>query len=294
MPKVSIILPTYNYAHYLPAALESLLAQTYKNFEVIVVDDASSDNTKQVINKFLNQSDKIKYFKNRKNLGPAKNFNRGLSYASGQYVVFFHPDDLFAPQFLEKQVRILDANPNIGVVFCLSHTINSQGKIIGKQKSAYVKPVGLIPQPTAFSKLIFGNYLPFLSAITRRKLVERIGRLHPQLSQFCDWDLWLKISQLTDFYLLPEYLSYYRIHPQSHSYKIIKNLPQLYWEKEQIYHFIKQRCPKPYRLLLPFVFADVSISHLPSPGNFRGLQNFLAFAVDIFLSRLLRFIFWKK
>src|SRR5688572_30003299 len=100
-PKVSILIPTYNYAHYIGEAIESALNQTYTNFELIIIDDQSNDNTDEVVTRYLTDP-RVKYYKNKVNLGLAANFNEALKFAKGEYIKYLLADDLFHPALLEK------------------------------------------------------------------------------------------------------------------------------------------------------------------------------------------------
>ena len=132
MPVVSVIIPTYNHAMYIERTLESVFQQTYKNYEIIVIDDGSTDNTQEVIKSYEN---KITYIC-KENEGTAKSRNLGLKIAKGKYVAFLDSDDLWMPQKLELQVTLLDKNIDIGLV-CTDFEIfceNEEGiKIIEKR-----------------------------------------------------------------------------------------------------------------------------------------------------------------
>src|SRR5688572_5841450 len=104
-PKVSVLIPTYNYAHYLDEAIKSVLNQTFSDFELIIVDDKSSDNTSEVVQKFLSDP-RVSFYINDENLGLVHNFNRCLEYAKGDYIKFLMADDIFNEQLLEKYVAV--------------------------------------------------------------------------------------------------------------------------------------------------------------------------------------------
>src|SRR5688572_129331 len=111
-PRVSILIPTYNYAHVLGEAVESALSQTFEDFELIIVDDQSKDNTDEVVQKYLSDP-RVQYYKNEKNLGLVGNFNKCLEYANGEYIKYLLADDRLHPQNLEKFVAVLDLYPNV-------------------------------------------------------------------------------------------------------------------------------------------------------------------------------------
>jgi len=117
MPKISVISPTYNRAHLITRAVHSVLNQTYQDFEYIVVDDASTDNTEEVIKGF--KDERIKYIKHEKNRGPSAARNTGIKAAKGEYIGFLDSDDEWLPEQAEKQVsKFLESPDNVGVIYC--------------------------------------------------------------------------------------------------------------------------------------------------------------------------------
>jgi glycosyltransferase involved in cell wall biosynthesis len=133
MLNVSVVIPTYNSAHLLDDALQSVLEQTYKDFEIIVVDDGSTDNTSEVVSKY---NDKLHYFR-VDNRGPAKARNYGISKATGKYIAFLDADDKWLPTKLEKQVSMFEQNPEFGMVFTENSLFDAKGiykNSLGKEK----------------------------------------------------------------------------------------------------------------------------------------------------------------
>jgi len=125
-PKVSIICRTYNQENFINRAIQSVLSQTYKDWELIVIDDASKDTTHEKILKF--QDNRIKVIKNLENKGPLANLNIGIESSKGEYIAILDGDDEYLPQKLEKQVHFLDNNPDYGAVFSYINTIDENGK----------------------------------------------------------------------------------------------------------------------------------------------------------------------
>ena len=126
MPKVSIILPTYNRADFIAEAIESAINQTFEDWELLIIDDGSTDNTAEIVSKYLKDK-RIKYFKT-KNRGTAAARNRGLKLATGEYTAFLDSDDLWNPAKLKKQVEILDTHPDIDLLFTSSIIKNKHGE----------------------------------------------------------------------------------------------------------------------------------------------------------------------
>ena len=127
MPTVSIIIPTYNREQLLGRAIKSVLAQTYQDFELIIVDDGSTDNTERLVKSF--NSEKTRYIRHRKNKGPAAARNTGIRSAKGDYIAFQDSDDEWMPEKLEKQMRAFTtAPPEVGVVYTSYYSTINKGK----------------------------------------------------------------------------------------------------------------------------------------------------------------------
>ncbi|MGH2414480.1 MAG: glycosyltransferase family 2 protein, partial [Microcystaceae cyanobacterium] len=123
MPKVSVCIPTYNRANFLTYSVNSVLQQTYPDFELIICDDGSLDNTAEVVNQWKNS--RIRYIRHPQNIGRSRNMRSGFEVANGAYFIKFDDDDALTPEFLEKTVAILESNPHIDFV-CTNHWIINQ------------------------------------------------------------------------------------------------------------------------------------------------------------------------
>jgi len=227
-PTVTVVIPCYNYAHYLPDALISVIEQTYQNFEIIIVNDGSTDNTIEVANKFISDypHHRISLI-NQPNSGqPAAPRNRGIAEALGEYILPLDPDDKISPSFLEKAVKILDDNSGVGVAYChLKH--------FGTADSIWHY------SDVSLERLAKGNILPYCS-MYRRSIWEDIGGYHLNVKGYEDWDFWISVFERGwQGMLIPEPLFWYRKHGVSlvtdansnHQYlyaQIILNHPHLY------------------------------------------------------------------
>lgn len=134
MELVSVIMPTYNVEKYVGEAIESILNQTYENFEFIIVDDCSTDSTYEICKKYANQDSRIKLYKNSENLKISKTLNFALSKSTGKYILRMDGDDISVPDRIEKMKVFLDANPKVKLVGTSAITIDSEGKELGKTK----------------------------------------------------------------------------------------------------------------------------------------------------------------
>ena len=129
-PKVSIGLPVYNGENYLGEAIESILGQTYQNIEIVITDNASVDRTREICEKYAAVDDRVKYFRNKHNLGAAPNFNKSFEFATGKYFKWMAHDDILVPTFVEKCVTILEENPDVVLCYSSTSVINNKGEVI--------------------------------------------------------------------------------------------------------------------------------------------------------------------
>ncbi|MGL5941456.1 MAG: glycosyltransferase family 2 protein [Waterburya sp.] len=186
MVKVSVIIPAYNGDRYIGEAINSILAQTYNDYEIIVVDDDSTDNTAQVVQKY---GDQIQYY-SQTNQGVAASRNLGLSVAKGEYIAFLDQDDLFLPQKLLTQVTLLEKNPSLGIANSGWQIVDQQGQI-----QAAVEPWKKIPQLNLADLIIWKPV--FLGAMLfRHSWLKRLGGFDTTLEQTPDVDLVLRLAAL--------------------------------------------------------------------------------------------------
>jgi glycosyltransferase involved in cell wall biosynthesis len=203
MPKVSIIIPSHNRAKLIGRALESVFQQTYKDYEVVVVDDASTDNTQEILASY---GDKIRHFRQPQKSGSAGARNRGLQEAQGEYIAFLDSDDFWVPEKLAEQVKVLDAHKNVGIVYSKMAIINTKGERCGtkpEQKSG-----------KNYKELleIWGD-IPTSTVLTRRECFDKAGKFDTSLITMQDIDMWLRIARHYDLYEIEDkMLSYYYRH----------------------------------------------------------------------------------
>jgi len=204
IPKVSVIIPTYNRAYLIGRALKSVLNQSYRDFEVIVVDDGSTDNTNEVIKSFIDE--RIRYYYHKKNKGYPEALNTGLNLARGSFIAFQDDDDEWFPEKLNKQMMIFKkVNQNVGVVYSGFWKIRNDKKIY-IPSSHVVQKEGNI-----HTELLKGNFVGMPSSIVRRECFDKVGMFDTTISYLQDWELWIRISKYYEFKYIPEPLmiSYY-------------------------------------------------------------------------------------
>ena len=202
MPKVSVIIPTYNSANYLPAAIESVLSQSFQDFEVIVIDDGSTDNTAMVVRDY---EPRIRYFC-QTNSGVSKARNRGIEESKGEYVAFLDSDDTWLTDKLEHQIRALNQNPDYRVCYTAFVCVDEHLKPINVCRSEFAT--------VALEDLLcFGNVVGSIcSVLAHRSLFDYSVRFDSNLSQCADWDMWVQLARQTELLYLDEVLVTYRQH----------------------------------------------------------------------------------
>jgi glycosyltransferase involved in cell wall biosynthesis len=207
-PLVSVIIPTYNRADYLKLALKSVLEQTYKNIEVIVVDDGSMDNTAEVVADF--NDPRIKYFY-QKNTGlPAATRNRGLREASGEYIAFLDSDDLWLPEKLEIQVDYLRNQPDYHLAYSNAWIIDETGA-----RKGLIMDLELFKEGKIFKDLVKYNFIPQLTVLMKRKVFDEIKFFNedPALRAVEDYEYWLRVAlRRYKIGFVKEPLAIYRAH----------------------------------------------------------------------------------
>lgn len=205
-PLVSVITPTYNVASFVRQSVESALAQTWENLEVIVVDDGSSDDTPSRLRAIRDQRVRCYYETHR---GQAAAMNTGIAAAKGSYIAFLDGDDLWAPAKIETHLQFHQHHPEVDMTFSLSSTIDEQGQTLD---------LPLIPPgaPVALRELLVENVIRNgSSAMVRTDALDRTGLFDTALTQCYDLDLWLRIASLrsNNIYCIPEALTKYRRRP---------------------------------------------------------------------------------
>ncbi|NHC38034.1 glycosyltransferase family 2 protein [Scytonema millei] len=232
MPKVSVIIPNYNHAQFLEQRIQSVLDQTYQDFEIIYLDDASTDNSNEVFAKFANNS-RIRAIYNQTNSGsPFKQWNKGIRLAQGEYVWIAESDDYADKRLLAELVDKLDNNPTVGLAYCLSWFIdecdrsifNSKDLLYFPDKERWEKDFVNNGIDECSKYLIFENIIHNASAVLiRRSIYEKVGYADESLRLCGDWLLWVKMLLVSDIAFISEPLNYYRAHSETVRYEASRN-----------------------------------------------------------------------
>ncbi len=214
---VSVVITSYNYGRYLALCVGSALGQTYRNIEVIIVDDGSTDDTGEVARKFLSDP-RVRYIR-QKNAGQANAKNSGIRAATGEFIAFLDSDDFWETNKLEKQMPLF-SDPRVGVVYSRARYIDGKGVPIDLTLAGE----HLLPRSGRVTEhLFFDNFVPFSSAVVRRECVGKAGIFDESIKMGIDWDLWLRISVNYTFAYVDEPLLAYRV---GHSGQMSRNLEE--------------------------------------------------------------------
>lgn len=218
---VSIIMPNYNCEKYLGETIESVINQTYKNWELIIVDDCSTDNSIQVINTYMENDNRIKLFVNEQNSGAAASRNWALREATGKWIAFLDSDDLWLPEKLEKQVTFMVDN-GYAFSFTKYRQINEESQRLGQ----------VVIGPKKISRRKLKYCCCYLGCLTVMYDAEKVGviQIDETIRKRNDDAMWLKVRKFADAYYLDELLAEYRVRKGSISHEGKWNLVKYHYK----------------------------------------------------------------
>jgi glycosyltransferase involved in cell wall biosynthesis len=188
MPKVSVVIPTHNRASFLRAAINSVLNQTFQDFEILIVDDASKDQTPELIRSFMDP--RIKYIRHHTNKGQGVTRNDGIRRTSGEFIALLDDDDEWLPHKLEKQVRLLESSPSdVGLIYTGLYTMDASNKqvlnVVSPEQRGY-----------ALEQLWLRNFIGTCSSVLIRRIVfDKVELFDEKLAAKADYDLWIRIAE---------------------------------------------------------------------------------------------------
>ena len=248
MPRVSIIMPTFNSASFLFETIKSILSQTFNDFELIVVDDSSTDNSSEIINEFNDL--RIQYIRLGKNHGgPSKPRNIGIVEADGEYIAFFDSDDIMLPEKLEHSVAVLDRYSEISVVFSDCLRFSDSGEIYPNTllqdysglrnllKESIEDDFFILTSTDAFHNLFCENYIPTSSVMVRKNDFDPVGLFDEELINGDDKDMWLRLSSCYSFGFIDKPLHKYRVRVGSVSNRgVVTHQNRIKVMKKQLAH----------------------------------------------------------
>ena len=233
---VSIIVPSYNHAQFLEERIESILNQDFHNFEVILLDDLSPDNSAEILKKYQNHPKVSHCIINEKNSGSTfYQWNKGIDLAKGELIWIAESDDVADPHFLAKLVPKFDQNPNLVLAYSQSYRMNAQGEVTGTWKDCtdssdaelFTRDFELSGLEYIERFLTFQNTIPNASGVVfKKKCYLDVGGANPSLKFIGDWEIWTKIVSQGDIFFTPKCLNYFRYHDTSVIAQAKKNKDQ--------------------------------------------------------------------
>ncbi len=211
-PKVSVCIPSYNHARYIGKAIESVLSQTFTDWEVVVVDNCSPDNTLEVVHGFTDP--RIRLYTNETNIGAVRNWNRCASLARGQYLAILQSDDQYLSAMLERTAQMLDDHPRVGLTHTGFHRIDSEGTYIDTKKRWDQDQVK--EGRAVLRELTADGYITPSTVVMRRDLFTEEGGFDERYQYNIDWSMWMRIALVSDIGYVAEPLVLQRTgHPSS-------------------------------------------------------------------------------
>jgi glycosyltransferase involved in cell wall biosynthesis len=249
MPILSIIIPTFNRAALLELAIESILRQEFSDFEIVISDNASTDNTKDIVEQFIDP--RIKYYRNVENLGVLLNHNLALEKCQGEFIHIFSDDDIMLPNCISMKMNILNQFPNVNVVHSDIVIIDDDGDVSDTKHWANFSWTGWRELHSRDRQFSAAQYLEILynswniismpSVMIRKNVIDNCGGF--QITPYsCDWLLWMKSCAYGDFYYINRKLIQYRFHDRNvtHEGSIKRTQDDLFLMKREVKLFIEK------------------------------------------------------
>lgn len=214
MVNVSVLLPSYNHEKFISETIESVLNQTFRDFEFIIIDDCSNDNSREIIKNYKNQDERIKLFFHQKNKGISKTENELLSLANGKYVAFLNSDDVWDVKKLEKQLKILEKDENL-VVWTEGEMIDENSQFTGKFFTQFYTEKSIFKNKKKsgriLTSLLYDNYILFASLIFKKENLKDL-RFNEKFNIINDYQLEVALAKDYKYYFIEEPLVKYRLH----------------------------------------------------------------------------------
>ncbi len=225
-PLVSVCLPVFNGEKFLPLAIQSVLNQTFPDFELIVVDDGSSDRTREIVAEFAGRDQRIRLHVNESNLGLFANYNRCMEHSTGKYIKPFAQDDLWSNSIIARMVKELDARPGVSLVACARNYVDGEGRIFDTKRH-HDQDCEIDGKKAAFEMISrIDNVIGEPCAVMFRR--EQAGKgFEDRLPQMGDLDCWARLLQLGNLFYITDALCTFRVHQGGQTTRLIAGLDYL-------------------------------------------------------------------
>jgi glycosyltransferase involved in cell wall biosynthesis len=289
MPKVSVLIPSYNHARFLAQTIESVLAQSYHDFELIIIDDGSSDHSREIIQQYSTNDHRIKSWFHEHNQGIASTLNEGLEKALGQYIALLGSDDRWLPQKLATQMTLLENNEDL-VVWSEGEIIDATGKATGELFTQRHHATNKRKSGTIFEELLQGNYIFGSSIIVKKENVMNV-KFNESLLYLNDFLFEVQLAEHHPFYFISTPLAQYRIHGENVTLKDKEG-----WERDSL--FIHEFFLKKYGSCVSYSVKRIlllrySVALVPVGENKKALEYVLqAYRIPPFHLRDLKYLLY--
>ncbi|HOL49970.1 MAG TPA: glycosyltransferase [bacterium] len=232
MAKVSVIVPVYNAERFIGETLRSVLCQTYKDIEVIVVDDGSTDHSVEVIKKY---NDPRIMLIRQQNRGVSAARNTGIKSSNGKFIALLDHDDLWLAEKIEKQMILFEKNPDVALVYSDISYIDGEGKPVSWMLKQFEPHRGYV-----LRELFVSDFIPCLTAVFRKDVLEKIGLFNERYRYAEEYELFLRIARFFQFDFVDEVLACYRVHQSNLSRNIINSYLENIEILEHFYHTVPE------------------------------------------------------
>ena len=263
--KISIIITSYNYEIFISEAIDSIINQTYSNWELIIVDDGSDDNSVEVIKKYCEKDNRIKLFQheNAVNKGLKDTVLLGMEKASFEWVTFLESDDLYKPNYLEEKVNAIENNPEIGLIFNDVEIIGDEDEIKGYEDYVIKRNNILKISKIKYEDLLVINLIPSFSCVMVKKSILQTCDFNSPMPQSLDYFLWIQLYNKLKMGYLSNKLTYWRKHARNYMKKADFTKSGLF-DIRLLKFLVNTKCNKLRFLLYSFV-RDRKIEKLCRP-----------------------------
>jgi len=219
-PLVSIIMPTYNHEEFIDTAIQSVLAQTYPSWELLVVDDGSTDRTVEIVRQYQKQDPRIRLVerphKGIQALG--ESYNLALSMAKGELIAILEGDDFWPEDKLEKQVPSFE-DPDVVLTWGICGYVDAKGNLLGRSRPP---KHGCLSGRQAFQALLLRNFIPTVTVMVRAHALKAVGFIQPHGAPFVDYPTWLELVDRGKLCFVDEILGFWRVHPSQQTRKLVR------------------------------------------------------------------------
>ena len=255
MPTISIIIPAYNAEQTIIKTIESVQRQTFTDYEIIVIDDGSTDKTKDVVSKIEDRRLKILTYQNA---GAATARNRGIAEATAKYLAFIDADDLWTPDKLELQLEALQKNPTAGVAYSWTTSV-----FLYKQKEVWYPCNPVLFEGNVYPKMLLGNFIASGSnPLIRKEAILSVGGFDSDLLYCEDWDFYLRLAAKWEFVLVPKSQIIYRLSLSSKSLKTRSSEKNLLYVVDKAYKTAPEELQSSKKKTLALTYAYITQQYL--------------------------------